>query len=273
MRRRCRPPLAPAAFLVALAACGAQASAAAGEPAVYDYEVVAAYPHDATAFTQGLVFAEGGLYESTGLWGRSSLRRVSIRTGSVDRRIDLPRQFFGEGLALVGDRLVALTYKAGKAFVFTADGFRRVGQFDYEGEGWGLAYDGRQLVMSDGSSTLEFRDADTFDVVRAIEVTYLGAPLGNLSELEIVGDRIFANVYGADQIVSIDPSTGVVDAVIDLTGIIEPEGRRAGPGDPPPVLNGIAYDPEADRLFVTGKLWTKLFEIRLVPRDPAEAPE
>lgn len=243
------------------------------EPVTIGYEILAVHPHDIEAFTQGLVFENGDLLESTGLNGRSSVRRVDIRTGTPKDLQRLPDRYFGEGLAQIGDRLFLLTYKSGIGFVLSREGFRRIGQFTYEGEGWGLAYDGRHLLMSDGSAQIEFRDPDTFAVQNTMDVTLRGRPLRNLNELEVICGRIFANVYGADQIVRIDPETGVVDGIVDLTGIMDPAERGGAAGDPPPVLNGIAYDPATDRLFVTGKLWPKLFEIRLTPAaaksDPA----
>ncbi|MEM6537907.1 MAG: glutaminyl-peptide cyclotransferase [Pseudomonadota bacterium] len=227
------------------------------------YEIVERYPHDKEAFTQGLLFVGGVLYESTGLYGRSSIREVDISSGKPTKLQALPAQFFGEGLAFAEDHFFLLTYKAGIGFVLDKDNLRRVRQFKYPGEGWGLAFDGEHLVMSDGSNYLEFRDPETFDVVRTIRVSLQGRLISNLNELEVVGDRIFANVYGADQIIRINPENGEVDGIIDLTGIIDNDGRGSEPGGAPPVLNGIAYDPTSGHFFVTGKLWSQLFELKV----------
>ncbi len=262
MKRRCRRLTTAAAALFIPAAALAQAGA--GQIDYYGYEVVNAYPHDPKAYTQGLLVADGDFYESTGLWGDSSVRRVDIESGEPEALQALPESIFGEGMALVGDRLITLTYRAGVAFVLSKDGFRRLDQFAYEGEGWGLAFDGRQLIMSDGTDEIEFRDPETFDVLRRINVTFQGKPLNRLNELEFVDGRIFANVYQTDQLVRIDPDTGAVDGVIDLSGILPSADREAHDGEPPEVLNGIAYDPDGERLFVTGKYWPKVYEIRLV---------
>ncbi len=239
--------------------------AAEMEPAatvpVYSFEVVTAYPHDPNAFTQGLQFHDGYLYESTGLRGRSSLRQVDLESGRVLRRVNLPQRYFGEGLAIVEDRIYQLTWHAETGFIYDLETFRRLDQFTYEGEGWGLAYDGVHLIISDGSSRLRFMDPDGFREVHTLEVTADGEPVRNLNELAWIEGEIWANIFRSDKIARIDPSDGAVLGWIDLTGILDPRHAR-GQED---VLNGIAYDPETERIFVTGKLWPRLFEIRVVP--------
>ncbi|MEO1014631.1 MAG: glutaminyl-peptide cyclotransferase [Pseudomonadota bacterium] len=233
----------------------------------FDYRVVNSYPHDPNAYTQGLLVHDGDFFESTGIEGDSSVRRVDIETGDVKQHQALPDQFFGEGMTLVDDRLIMLTYRAGVAFVLSKDGFRRIDQFRYAGEGWGLAHDGARLIMSDGTDVIEFRDPETFHVVESVKVTYRGRPLNRLNELEFIEGRIYANVYTTDQIVRINPDTGAVDAVIDLTGLLPETERGAQQGKPPEVLNGVAHDAETGRLFVTGKYWPKVYEIELVARS------
>ena len=222
-------------------------------------EVLQVLPHDRTAFTQGLVWQDGALYESTGLRGRSELRRVDRASGQVQQRVALEPNFFGEGLALVDDRLIMLTWQEHVARVFDRS-FQVVGEFSYPTEGWGLCYDGSRLVMSDGSSTLYFRDPTTFDVLGSVLVTLDGQPTEMLNELECVGDWVYANVWQTDTIVRIDPATGQVHAVIDASGLLAPSER---PGTD--VLNGIAYDPDQDVFLITGKLWPHLYEVRFVP--------
>jgi glutamine cyclotransferase len=224
-------------------------------------EVVRVLPHDPAAFTQGLVWNGRTLYESTGLLGRSSLREVELETGRVLRRVSLPPDIFGEGLAQVGERLVQLSWQNGLALVWDAATFERRGEHRYAGEGWGLCYDGRRLVMSDGSSTLAFRDPATFAETSRLQVTHDNDPLANLNELECAGGSIYANVWQTDDIVRIDPASGRVTAHIDARGLLGP-AERAGVD----VLNGIAYRPETGTFLVTGKLWPKLFEVRFVPR-------
>jgi glutamine cyclotransferase len=230
-------------------------------PRYYTYRVINVYPHDPSAFTQGLVFDAGQLYESTGLWGRSSLRRVALETGVVLQRRDLTAEYFGEGLALFRGQLFQLTWQNGIGFIYDADTFELLRIWRYETEGWGLTHDGAQLIMSDGSATLRFLNPDTLSVQRTLQVTDRGRPVDMLNELEYVNGEIFANVWQTDWIVRIDPSTGMVTGWVDLSGLLMPEERLAAD-----VLNGIAYDPATQRLFVTGKLWPKLFEIALVPR-------
>lgn len=242
---------------------GAAAMAAPGMQAAphYGYEIVHSYPHDPEAFIQGLAWADGRLFESTGQLGHSSLREIELTTGRVLRRTALAPWLFGEGIAVVGDRIVQLTWHEQQAFVRDRDTFALRATFAYSGEGWGLAWDGRRLIMSDGSATLYFRDPETFAERGRIAVTDAGAPVTRLNELEMVGDEIWANVWGSEHIARIDPASGRVTGWIDLKGLTP----TAAPGHPIDVLNGIAWDAAGKRLFVTGKLWPRLFEIRLVP--------
>jgi len=235
-----------------------------GAPPVvrYTYEVVAVWPHDRSAFTQGLAFRDGVLLESTGLNGESTLREVEVTTGRVLMQVPLPREYFAEGLAVVGAKAYQLTWQNRKVFVYSADTFQRVGEFDYPGEGWGLATDGRRLILSDGTSRIRFLDPETFAVVGAIDVAWNGRPLPELNELEYINGEIFANVWRTDLVVRIDPASGLVRGVIDFAGLLSPLDRRRDTD----VLNGIAYDAAADRLFVTGKRWPSVFEVRLKPR-------
>ncbi len=236
-------------------------SGATGEPVRYTCEVIAAWPHDRGAFTQGLVVRNGDWIESTGLNGQSTLREVELKTGRVRKRVALAREFFGEGLAVLGDRAYQLTWQNGKGFVYDADTFRLERDFAYEGEGWGLTTDGTSLILSDGTSRLRFLDPTTFKVARTVSVTAAGKPVDRLNELEWVRGEIFANVWMTDEIVRIDPGSGQVRGVIDCAGLL-PASERAAEGA---VLNGIAYDAASDRLFFTGKLWPKIFEVRIVP--------
>jgi len=227
-------------------------------------EVIAERPHDPGAFTQGLQFAnDGKLYESTGLVGRSSLREVTRETGAVIRQRDIPAPYFTEGIALVDDEIVQLTWQAGLAFRWDRSTFEPTGEQRYEGEGWGLCYDGRALWMSDGSATLTRRDPATFAALGSVEVRRDGEPLRRLNELECVGDDVYANVWMTDEIVRIDPRSGRVTAVIDAA----PLRSSLGVLSPDAVLNGIAYDERADAFLITGKLWPKAFEVRFVT-DP-----
>lgn len=228
----------------------------------YDYEIINVYPHDPNAFTEGLLFREGFLFESTGLNGHSTLRKVRLETGEiVDQRIvDSP--YFAEGLTDWGDSLVQLTWRSGTGFIYDLRTFALIRTFRYPGEAMGLARHGDYLVMSDGTSVLRFLDAETLLETGRINVTESGTPIVNLNELEFVQGKIFANVWQTDEIVIIDPEGGAVTGRIDLRGLLTSADRIPSVD----VLNGIAYDPERDRLFVTGKLWPKLFEIRLRPR-------
>jgi glutamine cyclotransferase len=230
----------------------------------YTYEVVHIWPHDTRAFTQGLVFRKGSILESTGLNGESSLREVEWQTGRVVKQVTVPRQYFAEGLAVLDAKAYQLTFKNQKGFIYDADTFQMLGEFTYDGEGWGLTTDGRLLILSDGTSRIRFIDPTTFMVVRTIEVQDGGKKVDRLNELEFIRDEIFANVWQTDRVVRIDAETGRVRGVIDFTGLLAPADRKAMTD----VLNGIAYDPENDRLFVTGKCWPKLFEVRLKSGRP-----
>jgi len=226
---------------------------------VYTYTVVNTYPHDPDAFTQGLVFTDSVLYEGTGLYGGSSLRRVDLETGAVLQSYTLTKQYFGEGIAVYSDTIVQLTWREHVAFVYDRVTFSPTGQFTYTTQGWGLTHDGQRLIMSDGSSTLFFRDPQTFSETGRVQVHDEFGPVTRLNELEYIHGQVYANVWLTDRIARIDPQTGQVTAWIDLTGL-RPPGTD--------VLNGIAYDGVNDRLFVTGKWWPSLFEIELVPPTP-----
>ncbi len=221
------------------------------------------YPHDANAFTQGLVFVDGHLYESTGQNGKSSVRMVDLYTGQVLQKHDLPEEYFGEGLTDWGSTLVQLTWQAHKGLVYDRFSFSLLRTFAYEGEGWGLTHDSMNLILSDGTAYLRFLDPKSFREIRRLKVTdENGHPVENLNELEYVRGEIYANVWHSNEIARISPRNGKVVGWIDLTGIIDARELH----DPEAVLNGIAYDAAGDRLFVTGKLWPKLFEIKVVAR-------
>jgi glutaminyl-peptide cyclotransferase len=232
-------------------------------PIQYRVEVVAEYPHDPEAFTQGLVFSNGTLYEGTGLYGESSVREVVLETGEVVRQLDLAPRYFGEGLTVVGDRLVQLTWQDRVGFVYDLDTFELIDEFAYDTEGWGLTYDGARLIMSDGTATLRFLDPTTFEVVGQVVVVDSRGPVRSLNELEFIDGHVWANIWFAERIVIVDPETGWVVGEVDASGLLAP-GER--PADMNGVLNGIAWDEADARLVVTGKLWPKLFEIELVRR-------
>lgn len=227
---------------------------------VYTYKVIHSYPHDPNAFTQGLIYLNGFLYESTGLNGRSSLRMVELTTGRVIRQQAVPSQYFAEGLTNWKSNLVQLTWKAGEAFEYDLFSFQREKLFHYPGEGWGLTQDGRELIMSDGSADLRLLDPNTFREISRVHVTDSGTPVTELNELEYVRGEVYANVWQTNRIARISPKTGKVLSWIDCTGLLS-GSDSTGHED---VLNGIAYDRERDRLFVTGKLWPKVFEIKVV---------
>lgn len=223
------------------------------------FRIVRVFPHDRAAFTQGLEYRDGSLYEGTGLYGRSSIRKVTLETGAVVQQRPVPERYFGEGITLWKDELIELTWRSGVAFVYDRATFERKRTYTYAGEGWGLTHDARSLIMSDGTASLRFLDPASFAERRRITVTDGGVPVPSLNELEYVKGQIYANVWQTNLIARIDPATGRVLGWIDLTGLLSP-ADAAGTD----VMNGIAYDPGHDRLFVTGKLWPKLFEIRVI---------
>lgn len=223
--------------------------------------VVSTRPHDTGAYTQGLVWHQGSLYESDGLYASSSLRQVDPATGAVKRQVKVPDRYFAEGLALVGDRLVQLTWQEGTAFVYRASDFEKVREISYQGEGWGLCYDGKRLIMSDGSDRLAFRDPETFTVLGSIQVRLGGAPVDKLNELECVDGAVYANVWTTEDILRIDPATGEVTAVINASGLLAAADYQAGAE----VLNGIAWMPETKTFLITGKHWPLMFEVEVVP--------
>jgi len=229
----------------------------------YTYTVVNSWPHDPQAFTQGLLYLDAGvLLETTGLNGHSSLRKVELETGRVLKQVNLPSRYFGEGMTVIGQRIFQLTWKSQKGFVYDLATLAPLREFTYTGEGWGLATDGHSLILSDGTATIRFLDPDTFAVTRTINVTIDGRPLPKLNELEFINGEIVANIWQTPSIVRIDPATGRVTSTIDLTGLLPVSERRPDTD----VLNGIAYDATTKRLFVTGKNWPRLFEIKLLPK-------
>jgi glutamine cyclotransferase len=229
---------------------------------VEGYEVIHVYPHDPEAFTQGLLYVDGHLYESTGRNGQSSLRMVDLTTGRVLQKYDLPAEYFGEGLTGWGSDLIQLTWTTEKAFIYDRFSFSMRRTMRYKGEGWGLTRDEKSLILSDGSSILRFLDPQSFREVRTLAVTDRDKPVKNLNELEYVRGEIYANIWETDRIARISPRTGKVIAWIDLRRLIDKHRLT----DPDAVLNGIAYDAKTDKLFVTGKLWPNLFEIRIIGR-------
>lgn len=231
-------------------------------PTIHGYRVVNAYPHDASAYTQGLVIDNGNLYEGTGREGTSTLRRVDLTSGKVLQQHAMDGRQFGEGITVMGDRIYQLTWKARTCYVYDRQTFRELNRFRYDGQGWGLTHNGKHLIMSDGSSGLRFIDPDTFKVVRTVWVRSGGRAITNLNELEYINGEIFANIWYKDVIARIDPETGNVNSWIDLTNLYPLRKRR----DRECVLNGIAWDAENKRLFVTGKYWPKLYEIEVTGR-------
>lgn len=230
---------------------------------VYGYRVIHVYPHDRGAFTQGLIWCDGYLYEGTGLHGASSLRKVRLETGKVVERHLLGRQYFGEGITEWGGRLLQLTWTSNLGFIYDRLGLKLRGTFRYPGEGWGLTGDRNRLIMSDGTATLRFLNPETFRETGRLNVHSGGMPLAGLNELEFIRGEIYANIYQTDRIAKISPVTGAVTGWIDLQGLLSGADRRT----PVDVLNGIAYDARRNRFFVTGKFWPKLFEIELLRRE------
>ena len=269
------------AAMSSVACCGARPDEAppARPPSVtnYGYKVVQAYPHDRRSFTQGLVYENGVLYEGTGLYGQSALIRRDLKTGRTLKTTRLPRRHFGEGITVFGDTIVQLTWKSKIGFVYRKDTFTLLKEFSYATEGWGITYDGKRLIYSDGTATLRFLDPNTFAKTGQMEVQDQGRPVHGLNELEYVapppsevidsqpgaaGPQVFANVWPTDWIVIIDPKTGQVTGRIDLSALYP------RPEDSEDVLNGIAWIPETNHLLVTGKLWPKVYEIELIEKTP-----
>lgn len=250
-----------AAALVTMLTTACQENATAEVGATWVPQVVARYPHDSNAFTQGLLFHDGSLYESTGRNGQSSLRQVDPESGRVLERHDLDYEYFAEGLALLDDRFYQLTWQAGTAFVYDADDFELLETHSYEGEGWGLTHDGEQLIMSDGSASLRFIDPDTFEVTRTVTVSDGERLVVNLNELEYIDGEVWANIWYDERVARIDPDDGQLLGWIDLSGIY-PASQRSSDA----VVNGIAWDRDSDRIFVTGKLWPAIYEIEIAER-------
>jgi glutamine cyclotransferase len=241
-----------------------RSSQSKNRPPESTFEVARQFPHDSTAFTQGFTYYNGFFYEGTGREGHSSLRQVDPETGRVLRKADLAPDLFGEGVTVLGNRVVQLTWLSHLGFVYDLSDFHLVRTFQYSGEGWGLTTDGRDLFMSDGSAEIRVLDASTFAEKRRIKVSDGGKPVDQLNELEFVEGEVYANVWHSDRIARISPQTGRVVGWIDLTGLLGPFYQREAEA----VLNGIAYDSRGKRLFVTGKLWPKIFEIRVIPKRP-----
>ncbi|MDR2877543.1 MAG: glutaminyl-peptide cyclotransferase [Chromatiales bacterium] len=251
--------LMPAMVVAAPPAVTVPAVISAASAPVQGYELIRVYPHARNAFSQGLIYLDGFLYESTGLNGASSVRKVDLASGAVLQQYDLDGRYFGEGLTNWGPNLIQLTWRNGVGFVYDRASFRLRQSFRFAGEGWGLTQDGRRLIMSDGTATLRFLDPLTLKETHALGVRDGGRPVTMLNELEYVHGEIYANVLGIDRIARISPETGQVLGWIDLSSLLSPAERTGTVGE----LNGIAYDGERDRLFVTGKRWPKLFEIRV----------
>lgn len=230
-------------------------------PTLYTYNVLRSFPHDCNAFTEGLVYENGSFYEGTGLTGRSDLRRVDVESGKTLQQHNIDPQYFGEGVVVLNDRIYELTWQSGIAFLYDKKTFKELQEFHYKTEGWGLTTDGKRLIMSDGTQYIYFRDPDTFDELARIEVTDPQGPVVRINELEYIHGWIFANVWQTNNIAIIDPSTGQVVAWLQLTDLLDVK-TTCQYAD---VLNGIAYDPDGDRLFVVGKLWPRLYQIELIP--------
>ncbi len=234
---------------------------ASSSPPVYTYKIIKAYPHDQDAFTEGLVFENGDLFESTGIKGRSTIRQVNLEDGKILSLHKLEHVFFGEGITIYKDRIIQLTYQSHLGFVYNKKTLKPIGKFNYPTQGWGITSDGQQLIMSDGTSKLYFLDPETFKLLRWVEVHTDKGPVSGLNELEYIQGEIFANVYPTERIVKIAPQTGEVTGWINLEGILNGEN----PLKPGCSLNGIAYDAEKNRIFVTGKFYPKVFEIEILP--------
>jgi glutaminyl-peptide cyclotransferase len=227
-------------------------------PRIYTYQIIKTYPHDTTAFTEGLVFNNEVLYESTGEYGSSSLRQVNLEDGVIQHEVLLPNQYFGEGLAVVNGSLIQLTWREKIGFIYDKETFGLLGNFSYSSEGWGLTFSGNNLIMSDGTSKLTFFDPITFQMVRQVSVHDGNTPITNINELEYINGTVYANIWMQQKIAIIDPQTGTVRSWIDLSGIYQSNNLDD-------VLNGIAYDSQANRLLITGKDWPKIYEIIIKP--------
>ncbi len=228
---------------------------------LYSYKIVNTFAHDPNSFTQGLVWENGYLYEGTGLSGRSTLRKIELETGKVVQSVELPVKFFGEGITIFEDKIIQLTYLSKVGFVYDKETFKLLREFNYPTEGWGLTHDGNNLIMSDGTPTLYFLNPETFERISSINIHHNNNLLWGLNELEFIDGQIYCNIWPTDRIAIIELKTGQVTALIDLKGLLDRQDRSRLVD----VLNGIAYDPANRRLFVTGKLWPKLFEIKLIP--------
>jgi glutamine cyclotransferase len=250
-----------AAALVQQTAAQSKAAKAPATAPVYGYQVIKTYPHDRAAFTQGLQYLDGVFYEGTGLNGESSIRRVEVATGKVLQRQEVPAQYFGEGITVFGNELFELTWQSGVAFVYDKKTFKQTQTYRYVGEGWGLTSDGKRLIFSDGTQFLRFIDPATFKEAGRVTVTDAGRPIYNLNELEWINGEVWANIWQTDRIARIDPTTGRVNSWLDMRDLLSVM-ERAGTD----VLNGIAYDEKGSRIFVTGKLWPKVFEIKVGPK-------
>lgn len=228
----------------------------------YTYNIVNAYPHDKNAFTEGLAYDNGNLYESTGLQGYSTLRRVELQTGTILQTHTLENQYFGEGITIYNNKIIQLTWRSQKAFIYDKETLSPLSEFTYPTEGWGITHDGNSLIMSDGTATLHFLNPETYQETNSIEVHDNNGPVTQLNELEYINGTIYANIWTQEKIAIINPQTGQIKAWINLTGITQTENLDAND-----VLNGIAYDPNQNRLFITGKLWSQLYQITLIPQE------
>ncbi len=223
-------------------------------------EVIGSTPHAKTAFTEGLTFWNGRLFESTGMYGESALREVDLASGKTLREVRLDAKYFGEGMTILKGKLYQLTWREQVCFVYDPATLKKIGEITYDGEGWGLTEDGTSLIMSDGSEWIRYRDPETLQVKRALQVTLQGKPISNINELEFIDGKIWANVWGSDVILGINPADGHVSDILDATRLL-PADQRSGDGND--VLNGIAYNPKTQKVYITGKRWPRLFGIRL----------
>ncbi|MEE8045127.1 MAG: glutaminyl-peptide cyclotransferase [Thermodesulfobacteriota bacterium] len=230
---------------------------------VLGYKIVNTYPHDTNSFTQGLIFDKGVLYESTGLNGRSAVKIVDLKTGKTLKSHELPDNYFGEGIAIIENKIIQLTWRSKTGFVYDKKTLKLIKKFSYQTQGWGITYDGKYLIISDGSAVLYFMDPNTFKVVGTLEVYGDNGKVSKLNELEYINGEIYANIWGIEKIARINPKTGRVTAWIDLSGLLSDQDKK----NRVDVLNGIAFNSDKGRLFVTGKLWPKMFEIELVPKN------